>query len=146
MRKLKNAHYKSTEQFFGATNTTVEAGNTISNPVIVAPVRNITETGVAIDNGNILATGTYRVSADVILEGTTAGLMTIAVENNGVTLPETVRTVTVGAGESVEITTETVRYWETCCSVSHSLDLVIYSDGTAVADITLISGNIIKLA
>lgn len=145
-RKLRNAHYKSTEQFFGTNNTEITAGNTITNPVIVSPIRNITVTGVAIEDGVILATGTYRASADVIVEGTTAGLITIAIEDNGVVLPETVRTVTVGAGASIEITTETVRYWETCCSLNHSLDLIIYSDGTAVADITLVSGNIIKLA
>lgn len=146
MAKLRNAHYKSTEQFFGATNTTVEAGNISTNPVRIQPLRNITETGVAIEDGVILATGTYRVSADVTLEGTTAGVMTIAIEDNGVALPETVRSATVGVGETVSISTETVRYWQTCCGMNHALDLVIYSDGTAVADITLIAGNIIKLA
>lgn len=146
MAKLRNAHYKSTEQFFGTTNTTVEAGNISTNPVRIEPLRNITETGVAIEEGAILATGTYRASADVTLEGTTAGVMTIAIEDNGVALPETVRSATVGVGETVSISTETVRYWQTCCGMNHALDLVIYSDGTAVADITLIAGNIIKLA
>lgn len=146
IRKLRNAHYKSTEQFFGTNNTTVEAGNIISNPVRISPLRNITVTGVAIEDGTILATGTYRASADVIVEGTTAGNITIQIEDNGVALAETVRTVTVGAGESVAIPTETVRYFEACCSSDHALDLVIYSDGTAVADIVLVSGNIIKLA
>ena len=144
-RKLRNAHYKSTEQILGGSGT-VEAGNTATNPVRLSRTRNITETGVAIEDGVILATGTYRVSGDVVVEGTTAGDITIQIEDNGTALPETVRTVTVDAGASVEITTETVRYWETCCSMQHSLDLVIFSDGTAVADIVLISGNIIKLA
>lgn len=145
-RKLRNAHYKSTEQFYGTNNTTVEAGNTIANPVRVRTMGSVTETGVAIEDGVILATGTYRLSGDVIVEGTTAGNISIQIEDNGIPLPETIRTVTVDAEASVEITTETVRYFETCCSLSHSLDLVIFSDGTAVADIVLISGNIIKLA
>lgn len=145
-RKLRNAHYKSTEQFFGTNNTEITAGNTIGNPVILSPLRVITQTGVAIEDGVILATGTYRLSADVIVEGTTAGAISIQIEDNGTPLQETVRTVSVGVGESVEITTETVRYFETCCSLNHSLDLVVYSDGTAVADVVLMSGNIIKLA
>jgi hypothetical protein len=146
MRNLKNAHYKSSEQFYGATNTEVLAANTVTNPVVLNPLRNVTETGVAIEDGTILATGTYRASADVTLEGTTAGVITIAITNNGTTLPETVRSATVGVGETVSIHTETVRYFETCCNINHELDLIIYSDGTAVSDITMISGNIIKLA
>lgn len=145
-RKLRNAHYKSTEQFFGTNNTTVEAGNTIANPVRIIPLGNVTETGVAIEDGDILATGTYRLSGTVIVEGTTAGNISIQIEDNGIPLTETVRTVTVDAEASVEITTETVRYFETCCSLKHALDLVIFSDGTAVADIVTLSGNIIKLA
>ena len=144
--KLKNAHYKSTEQFYGTANVEILAGNTIANPVILQPVRVITDTGVSIDDGVILTTGTYRLSGGVVVEGTTAGVITIAITDNGVTLPESVRSVTVGAGETVTINTETVRYFEACCAISHATDFIVYTDGTAVAEITLMAGNIIKEA
>lgn len=144
--KLKNAHYKSTEQYYGTSNTEILAGNTVANPVTINPVRVITSTGVAIDDGVIMATGTYRLSADIIAEGTTAGVISIVLTDNGIQLPETLRSVTVGAGETASLGTETVRYFETCCAMNHAIDFIAYSDGTAVADITLASGNIIKLA
>lgn len=144
--KLKNAHYKSTEQFFGTTNTEVLAANTVANPVRLQPVRVITDTGVAIDDGVILSAGTYRLSVDATLEGTTGGVITVAIKDNENTLPETVRSATVGADTTVSIHTETVRYFEACCYANHATDFIIYSDGTAVADITSVSGNIIKLA
>lgn len=147
--KLKNAHYKSTEQFYTTANVEVGAANTVANPIALANVngiRTVTDTGVSIDDWTILATGTYRLSGDVVLEGITAGVVSIAITRDGVILPETVRSATVDAGETASLHTETVRYYETCCSIKHVMDLILYTDGTAVATSTMMAGNIIKLA
>lgn len=145
-QKLKNCHYKSTQQFYTTATQELTAANTIANPIVPNSYRIVTDTGVAIDDGVVLATGTYRLSGDVTLEGTTAGVVTVAITDNTTALPETVISATVGSGETVSIHTETVRYFESCCNIQHPFDLVVYSDGTAVADVTLMSGNIIKLA
>lgn len=148
-RKLKNAHYKSTEQFYTTADIEVGADNIATNPVSLGNVnglRTVTDTGVAIDDGTILATGTYRLSGDVVLEGITAGVVSIAITQNGTILPETVRSATVDAGATASLHTETVRYFETCCSIKHMMDIILYTDGTAVATDTLFAGNIIKLA
>lgn len=147
--KLINAHYKSTEQFYTTANIDVGAANTADNPIALTNVngiRTVTDTGVSIDDWTILSTGTYRFSGDVVIEGTTAGVVTIAITRDGITLPETIRSSTVDAGATVSISTETVRYLETCCSIKHEMDLIMYTDGTAVATATLMAGNIVKLA
>lgn len=147
--KLKNAHYKSTEEFYTTANVEVGAANTVSNPISLMNtngIRIVTDTGVAIEDGIILATGTYGLSGDVVLEGITAGVVSIAITKDGVILPETIRSATVDAGATASLHTETVRYFETCCSIKHVMDLILYTDGTAVATATLMAGNIVKLA
>lgn len=147
--KLKNAHYKSTEEFYTTAEVDVGAANTVANPISFMNtngIRIVTDTGVAIDDGTIMATGTYRLSGGVVVEGTTAGVVSIAITKDGDILPESVRSATADAGATITLNTETVRYFETCCSIKHEMDLILYTDGTAVATVTLMAGNIIKLA
>lgn len=147
--KLKNAHYKSTEEFYTTANVDVGAANIISNPISFLNtngIKIVTDTGVAIDDGTILATGTYLINGDVVVEGITAGVVSIAITKDGNILPETVRSATADAGATISLHTDTVRYFETCCSIKHEMDLILYTDGTAVATVTMMAGNIVKLA
>lgn len=150
MNCLKNSHYKSTTQFYNTSVQNVLATNVVGNPLTLNLGGEVTDTGCAIDFQQTLvdinAKGTYDIDVDLIVEGVTAGDVTFAITNNGVILPETVRTVNVVATVAEVIPLGTVRTFNVCNAVDSNLRIIAYSDGTGVANVNLVSGSVVKLA
>lgn len=151
-RNYKNRNYKSAVQFSNTVDQDILATNTVTNPVYAELGDAVTDTGIAFDlltrSVRVNANGLYRFSANVNIVGGTAGLVTLAMTLDGVPMPETIKTVDIGAATTeVVVPLETVRSLSTCCALSERLiGIVTYSDGTAVGTIDNVSGNAIKLA
>lgn len=141
----KNPHYKSTSEFYNATTQKLTSTATPLNLIGTQ----VTNTGVAVDTSgttiDIKYSGTYAVSASVIADITTAGDVTVQLYANGVPLPETLRTVTMAVGNNV-IDIDTVRFFKASCADSTQVQIYINTDGTAVGNVSMVSGNIVKLA
>lgn len=149
--RYKTKCYKSAVQFYNTTDQPILATNTITNPVTLALGARVTDTGIAIDFNafdlDVEASGLYRISANLEILGVTAGDITVALVDNGQILQETVRDVTVTADATTIVPLETVIAINVCASIlDHKFSLVAYSDGTGVATVTRLSGNIVKLA
>lgn len=148
----KNRNYKSALQFYNTTDQDILATNTVTNPVYVELGDAITDTGIAFDlltrSVRVNANGLYRFSANINIVGGTGGLVTVVMTLDDTPMPETRKTVNIGAATTeVEVSMETVRRLATCCALSeHTIGVIAYSDGTAVGAIDSVSGNAIKLA
>lgn len=150
MNRYKDTHYKSTTQFYNTAVQNVLATNLVGNPLTLNLGGEVTDTGCAINFQQTLidieSRGLYDVDIDLIVEGVTAGDVTLAITNNGVILPETVRTLNVVATVAEVITLGTVRLFNVCCGADTNLRVIAYSDGTGVANVNLVSGSVVKLA
>lgn len=151
MKTHKCAHYKSALQFYNTTSQDILATNTATNPVIFALGSRVTDTGVSLDfssfDVNVEASGLYRISVNLDVLGTTAGDITFAIAEDGVILPETISTITAVAEISELISFETIREVSVCCgNREHSFTIIAFSDGTGVAEVQRLSGNVVKLA
>lgn len=149
--RYKTKCYKSAVQFYNTTDQPILATNTITNPVTLALGARVTDTGVAIDFNafdlDVEASGLYRISVNLDSLGVTGGDITFAIAENGVILPETLSTITAVADITKLASFETIRTVNTCYGVpDHNFSLVAFSDGTGVATVTRLSGNIVKLA
>lgn len=146
----KNSNYKSSVQFFSSAQQPILATNLIANPVTFDLGTKVTDTGCAIevDDGTITieSSGLYRISADINVAGVTAGNLTFAMTMDGNVLPETVRTQTMIAGNTMTVSMETVRRISTCSAFDrHIIGIIAYSDATGAGTVTRISGNAVKL-
>lgn len=150
MTNLKNTHYKSSIGFFNNVAQSIEVTNTVANPLTVILGTKTLDTGVALAfdtaDVDVRATGLYEINVNATLEGTVAGDITVGLTRNGIVLADTLRTITVVAGALDEVVINTVKYLNTCCRGDDIIGVVAYSDATATADITSVSGNVIKLA
>lgn len=149
--RYKTRCYKSAVQFFNTTDQPILATNTTTNPVTLALGTRVTDTGIAIDFNafdiDVEASGLYRISATLDVLGVTAGDVSFAIAENGQILPETLNTITAVAGISELISFETIRAINVCCgSTDHNFSIVAFSDGTGVATVERLAGNIVKLA
>ena len=124
---LKNPHYKSVLE---AYNTAAQTLTATAAPLNLGAT--VTDTGCALSlNGaavNVRAGGTYQIDGDVNL--------------TGVALPETLRTISVAAGQYA-ISTRTARYIAPNCANVNSLTLQASGAG-ATADLT--SVRVVRLA
>ena len=143
---LKNPHYKSSAQFYCTTSQTISstaAGLTLLGTEVTdtgASV-NVFSNAVQIEHG-----GLYEIEVSVNVTATTAGVVTLQMAKNGTALPETKRTATVPVGDTV-IETRTVRYLTTCCCQEPTqIQILVNGDDTAVGNVSLVSGCIVKLA
>jgi len=150
--KYKNCHYKSAVQFYNSNTQPIVLADTQANPAILSLGSKVTDTGVAISFSSsgidISKTGLYRISADIRFGGGTAGSITTAMTLNGVVLPETVTSETIGAaGTFSSVSIETVRQLNLCCvNTDDIIGFIAYSDGDAIGSVSSISGNVVKLA
>lgn len=147
---LKNKNYKSTTQFYNNSVQNVLATNTVSNPLVLNIGTITCDTGCSLsENTNsviVNSCGTYEISAEVTVLVGVAGSVSVAVSENGVILPETVRTLDLAAAANTVIPLETVHFVQTNCVSDGVLRVIAYSDGTATADVQSVSGNVVKLA
>ena len=146
-----NRNYKSAVQFYDSTQQPILATNLVANPVVFDFGTKVTDTGCAIDlDGNTIeidASGLYRISADINVVGVTAGNLTFAMTLDGNILPETIRTQTMIAGNTMTVPIETIRRVSTCAAFDrHNFGIIAYSDATGAGTVTRISGNAVKLA
>lgn len=149
--RYKTKCYKSAVQFLNTTDQPILATNTITNPVTLALGGRITDTGIAIDFNaydlDVEASGLYRISVNLDSLGVTDGDITFAIAENGIILPETINTITAVAGITKLASFETIRAINVCCGrLDHNFSIVAYSDGTGVATVTRLAGNMVKLA
>ena len=138
---LKNPHYKSVLEAYNSAAQTLTA--------TAAPLNlgaTVTDTGCALSlNGsavNVRAGGTYQIDGDVNVTATGAGTVTVQMYLNGVALPETLRTISVAAGQYA-ISTRTARYIAPNCANVNSLTLQASGAGVTV-DLT--SVRVVRLA
>lgn len=149
--RYKTKCYKSAVQFYNSSLQEITETDTVTSPVILALGSRVTDTGIAIDfnafDADIEASGLYRISATIDVLGVTAGDITFAIAQNGQVLPETLNTITAVAGISELISFETIRAINVCCGqTDHNFSIVAFSDGTGVATVERLSGNVVKLA
>lgn len=151
MNRYKTKNYKSAVQFFNSSPQEVLATNIITSPVILALGTSVADTGVAIDFNSfdvgVDVSGLYRVSANIDVLGVTPGDVSFAIALNGQILPETLNTITAVAGISELLSFETIRPLNVCCANNnYSFSIVAFSDGTGVATVEKVAGNVVKLA
>ena len=97
-------------------------------------------------NYTVVKKGLYHISADVVIDGTTAGDVVLTVLMDGVALPCTIKPATLVAGSSTEIHTETDICLESCCcDVNHTFTFVLTSS-TGAGTVTNFCSGILKLA
>lgn len=141
---------KSCARFYSNVSQTFEADS--SNQLIVAG-EPVVLTGNAITAWNtgyeILKTGIYRISGDVVVTATAAGEITFQVYLDGVLLPCTVRQKTMAADEIVSIHTETDIDVEKLCpcnnNANHRIVFVLVADSAVTGTINRVCTGITKL-
>lgn len=145
MTCLKNSHYKSSVQTYNAVAQALTATPTALN--IGAA---ITDTGISltpsISGVTVKKSGLYRISADITITSTAAGIVNLQTFINGVARPETLRAVTVPAAGNSVIHLETVAYISACCAQSPIITIVGNTVGAAAGSVALIAVNVIKEA
>lgn len=141
----RNPHYKSTSEFY---NSASQAMASTAAPITLVGTQ-VTNTGIAVEASGttieIKYSGTYAINASVIADVTTAGDVTVQMYANGVALPETVRTVTMAAGNNA-VNIDTVRFFRVSCSEPTQLQIYVNTDGTAAGNVIQATGSVIKLA
>lgn len=140
----KNSRYKSTTELYN--NTSQALSSTLSPLVLAGTI--VTNTGIAIEPKtseiDVTYPGTFLFDVDVAITATTAGQVTLQLYSNGVALPETIRTVTAPVGTSV-IHLSTIRRIVPNCQNPVSVQVYGNVDDTAVANVTFIACNAVKL-
>lgn len=102
------------------------------------------------NNGySILKSGIYRISGDVVVSGTAAGLLTFQVYLDGLLLPCTVRKQSIAAGDTTMLHTETeINFNKVCpCSnnVSHQVTFALVTDAAASGTVENLCTGVTKL-
>lgn len=145
MTCLKNAHYKSSAQTYNAT---IQALTAVATPLSLGSV--ITDTGISLTPSSagitVNKSGLYRISADITITSTAAGIIDLQAYINGTARPETLREVTVPAAGNTVIHLETVAYISACCAMTPVITIVGNTTGAAAGSVTLLAVNVIKEA
>lgn len=143
----KTCHDKSCQRYYNNNAQTIEAGGTTQ---LVIKGNKVVDSGISIEtesqNYTVVKKGLYHISADVVIDGTTAGDVVLTVLMDGVALPCTIRPATLIAGSSTEIHTETdICLASCCCDVNHTFTFVLTSS-TGAGTVTNFCSGILKLA
>lgn len=135
--------YNDVTQTFAAdaTTTLVVSGNQVV----------LSGKGISVYNNGytILKSGIYRVSGDIVVTGTAAGLLTFEVYLDGLLLPCTVRKQSIAAGSTSVIHTETEIDFDKVCpctnSVNHRITFVLATDSAAAGTVDNLCTGVTKL-
>lgn len=146
-RKNKNCYAKSCQRYYNNNAQVLDAGETLQ--LVIAGNR-VVDSGISIEtqpqNFITVKTGLYRISGDVVISPTAAGDVTLAVYMDGVQLPCTLRTITLGTGTR-EVHTETdLELDGCCCDVEHSFAFVLISPGAGAGTVIESCYAMLKLA
>lgn len=87
--------------------------------------------------------GLYRISADLIVTPTAAGLLTFQAYNNGVAIPSALAQQTVAAGDAYTIHIETELLINTCCVNN---PIITFETSGVAGNVNNISAGMLKLA
>lgn len=136
-------YYNNTTQTFTADSTTTLA---VFGNLVVLNGNAISE----YNNGyTILKAGTYRISADIVVTGSAAGLLTFQVYLDGLLLPCTVRKQSISAGSTTSIHTETeINFNKVCpCSsnVNHKIIFALVTDAAAAGTVDNLCTGVTKI-
>lgn len=140
---LKGAHCKSAQETYNNAAQTIAATPTILNILGVLT----TDTGCSIDTnpGNfaISGSGLYRISADVTITPTAAGVAIVQLGQDNDVLREAVTQQTVAAGSVYTMHAETVRFIPVCCS---GRPIITVQAGGVAGTVSHVAANAVKLA
>ena len=135
--------YNDVAQTFAADATT---------PLIISGNR-VVLNGKGIDvfnNGyTILKSGIYRISGDVVVTGSAAGLLTFQVYLDGLLLPCTVRKKSITSCGTTTIHTETIIDFDKVCpctnNVNHRIVFALVTDAAAAGTVDNLCTGVTKL-
>lgn len=147
-RRGKSCRDKSCQRYYNMNPQILAAGSTLQLEIAGARV---VDSGLSIETQpqsfTTLKTGLYHLAADVVINASAAGDVTLQFLMDGVVLPCTVRTFTLAATGSREIHTETdLELTGCCCDVTHSFTLVMVSPAAGAGTVTQVCAGIIKEA
>lgn len=135
--------YNDVAQTFAADSTTtlVVSGNQV---VLSGKGINVYNNGYT-----ILKSGIYRISGDIVVTGTAAGLLTFQVYLDGLLLPCTVRKQSIAAAGTSTIHTETEIDFDKVCpctnNVTHRITFVLVTDAAAAGTVDNLCTGVTKL-
>lgn len=142
---LKTRNMKSCVRYYNNSVVALAAESTVQ--LQVAGTR-VVDTGLSIQTEpmsyNIVKSGLYHLSEDIIVDATTPGDLTIVIYKDGVPLPCTQKEVHAFTGENI-YHIETDLMIRGCCDINHTFTYFVISDD-AVGNITHICTGIIKEA
>lgn len=145
MNCMKNPHYKSAVETY---NTATQTLTTTPAPLGLTGTV-LTNTGVSLSPEQatikINNSGLYQASANIQALASAAGNIAIALYLDGVLLPETQRTVTAAANDTVSVTTNMLRSVPCSCN-THTLQLYGWVVGAAAAEVTFAQLAVVKEA
>lgn len=145
-----NSCCKSVACFYNDVTQTFAADAT--TPLIISGNR-VVLNGKGIDvfnNGyTILKSGIYRISGDVVVTGSAAGLLTFQVYLDGLLLPCTVRKESITSGGTTTIHTETIIDFNKVCpctnNVNHRIVFALVTDAAAAGTVDNLCTGVTKL-
>lgn len=143
----KTCHDKSCQRFYNNNPQAIAVGGTTQ---LVIKGNKVVDSGISIEtesqNYTVVKRGLYHISADVVIEGVTAGDVTLSVLMDGVVLPCTIKPATLAAGGFTQIHTETdLCLTSCCCDVNHTFTFVLTST-TGAGNVTQFCSGVLKLA
>lgn len=141
---------KSVVRFYNDSSQTFAADSITQ---LVVSGNQVTRNGKGIDVYNngyaILKSGVYRISGDVVLTGTAAGLLTFQVYLDGMLLPCTVRKESIISGGTTTIHTETEIDFNKVCpctnNVNHRIVFALVTDAAAAGVVDNLCTGVTKL-
>ena len=145
-RRHKTCHDKSCQRNYNNNPQALAANQTLQLTIQGA---NVVDSGISIESQplsyKILKTGIYHISADLSLNATTGGVVTLQAFLDGVPLPCTKKEQTAFGGTNT-IHTETDLPFDHCCpDINHSITFQLINT-TAVGNVVEFCSGITKLA
>ena len=146
-RNLKDCHYKTSEAAYNPNAQALSASGVLLT--LDGTVYTDTGVGAAISGTNITvrAPGLYYVAADVVVDASAAGTVSLQLLLDGARRPATLREVTAAAGDTVSLHAEDIRYIPVACGGAYPvINAAAGISGTGAANATLVSARLVKLA
>ena len=144
--KNKSCNQKSCQRYY---NNKAQAFTAAGSVQLDIAGSRVVDTGVSIETNpqsyEIVKPGLYHISADAVVNATTAGDIDFSVFMDGVELPCTFKVATLAAGYT-PVHTETDLVINGCCGVNRSITFVVKSVSVAVGSVTQFCSGITKLA
>lgn len=144
-RRHKTCHDKSCQRYYNNNWQSFVAETPLTLTVAGASV---VDSGISIatepQSYNILKTGIYHISGDIVATVATAGAGTFEVYLDGVALPCTIKTVSLPVGNTAIHTETDIAFDNCCCNIDKSITFVFTPSVSGT--IATFCSNVTKLA